>query len=696
MTEKTDLQSIIPPIARKEPKELEKHGHIRIDDYYWLNNRENHEVISYLTAENTYTEEMMKPTEALQAKLFEEIKGRVKQNDMSVPYNLRGYSYYTRFEEGQEYPVYCRKKLSKDAQDVLIPTGEEAIIMDVNLMAEGHNFYSLGGISISDNNILAAYFVDTVGRRQYTLHFKNLETGEILEDSIPDVAGFAWAGDNKTLFYGKKDAQTLRPYQVYRHILGTDYQKDTLVYEEKDETFNASVYRSKSREYIIIGTFSTLSSEYYFAEAGNPMAEFKLFQAREDEHEYFIDHYADKFYVRTNWDAKNFRLMQTSIEQTEKENWKEIIAHRSDVLLEGIDIFKNYLVLSERVQGLTALRIRPWNGDKEHYLNFGEPTYTAYTSSNPEFDTLILRYGYTSMTTPNSVYDYDMHTQEKTLLKQQEVVGGYNSEDYQAERLFATAKDGTKIPMSVVYKKGLKKEGKNPLLLYGYGSYGNSLDAYFSTVRLSLLDRGFVFVIAHIRGGEEMGREWYENGKMFQKKNTFTDFIACAEYLITEKFTSPEYLFAEGGSAGGLLMGAIMNMRPELFKGIISQVPFVDVVTTMLDESIPLTTGEYDEWGNPNNKDSYEYMLSYSPYDQVEAKAYPHMLVTTGLHDSQVQYWEPAKWVAKLRDMKTDDNRLLLKTDMEAGHGGKTGRFKQFYDIAFEYAFFLHLLGINE
>jgi oligopeptidase B len=696
MTEKTDLQSIIPPIARKEPKELEKHGHIRIDDYYWLNDRENHEVISYLAAENTYTEEMMKPTEALQAKLFEEIKGRVKQNDMSVPYNLRGYSYYTRFEEGQEYPVYCRKKLSKDAQDVLIPTGEEAIIMDVNLMAEGHNFYSLGGISISDNNILAAYFVDTVGRRQYTLHFKNLETGEISEDIIPDVAGFAWAGDNKTLFYGKKDTQTLRPYQVYRHTLGTDYQKDTLVYEEKDETFNASVYRSKSREYIIIGTFSTLSSEYYFAEAGNPMAEFKLFQAREDEHEYFIDHYADKFYVRTNWDAKNFRLMQTSIEQTEKENWQEIIAHRSDVLLEGIDIFKNYLALSERVQGLTALRIRPWNGDKEHYLNFGEPTYTAYTSSNPEFDTPILRYGYTSMTTPNSVYDYDMHTQEKTLLKQQEVVGGYNSEDYQAERLFATAQDGTKIPMSVVYKKGLTKEGKNPLLLYGYGSYGNSLDAYFSTVRLSLLDRGFVFVIAHIRGGEEMGREWYENGKMFQKKNTFTDFIACAEYLITEKFTSPEYLFAEGGSAGGLLMGAIMNMRPELFKGIISQVPFVDVVTTMLDESIPLTTGEYDEWGNPNNKDSYEYMLSYSPYDQVEVKAYPHMLVTTGLHDSQVQYWEPAKWVAKLRDMKTDDNRLLLKTDMEAGHGGKTGRFKQFYDIAFEYAFFLHLLGINE
>ncbi len=696
MTQLTDLQAQTPPVAKKIPYTLEKHGHKRTDNYYWLNQREDPNVISYLEAENAYTEAIMKPTEVLQEKLFEELKGRIKQNDMSVPYNLNGYSYYTRYEEGQEYPIYCRKELLRTENEALSPSTKEEIMMDVNFMAEGYSFYSMGGISVSDDNILAAYFVDTVGRRKYTLHFKNLQTGEILPDAIEDVAGFAWAADNKTIFFGKKDPQTLRPYQVYRHTIGEDVKKAVLVFEEKDETFNASVFRTKSKAYIMIGSFSTLSSEYHYISADKPTEKFKIFQQREAEHEYFIDHYADKFYIRTNWNAKNFRLMETSTAQTDKKNWKELVAHRPDVLLEDMDIFKEYLVLSERIKGLTALRVRPWNGSQEHYLDFGEATYTAYSSTNPEFDTNVLRYSYTSMTTPSSVYDYDMGSKVKTLLKQQEVVGGYNAEEYQAERLFAKTSDGTEIPMSVVYKKGINKEGKNPLLLYGYGSYGNSLDAYFSSVRLSLLDRGFVYVIAHIRGGEEMGREWYENGKMFKKKNTFTDFIACAEYLVAQKFTSPEYLIAEGGSAGGLLMGAVMNMRPDLFKGIIAQVPFVDVITTMLDESIPLTTGEYDEWGNPNEKEAYDYMLSYSPYDQVETKAYPNLLVTTGLHDSQVQYWEPAKWVAKLREMKTDSNILLLKTDMEAGHGGKTGRFKQFYDIAFEYAFMFHLLGIKE
>ncbi|GAB4406093.1 MAG: oligopeptidase B [Microscillaceae bacterium] len=686
------IQAQTPPQAKKIDKSLEKHGHIRQDPYYWLNARENPEVVAYLEAENAYTEAVMAPTKALQEKLFEEMKGRVKQTDMSVPYNLHGYSYYTRYEEGQEYPLYCRKKLNAQAEAV----GEEEIMMNVNKMAEGYNYYSLGGISVSDDNRLAAYFVDTVGRRQYNLHFKNLETGEILPDVVPDVAGFAWCADNQTFFYGKKDPTTLRPHQVFRHRLGQDFAQDPLIFEEKDETFNASVFRTKSREFIMIGAFSTLSSEYRFLAANQPTADFRILLPREAKHEYYVDHFEDDFYIRTNWEAKNFRLMRCPVNQTDKSHWQEVIAHRPEVLLEGIDIFKDFLVLSERQNGLTQLRIRPWQGQGEHYLDFGESTYQAYTATNPEFDTPILRFGYTSLTTPNSTFDYDMRSRQKTLLKQQEVVGGYQAENYQAERLYATAPDGTRVPISLVYKKGLPKNGQNPTLLYGYGSYGISMDPYFSSVRLSLLDRGFVFAIAHIRGGEEMGRDWYDNGKMMQKKNTFTDFIACAEHLIAEKFTSPEQLFAQGGSAGGLLMGAVMNMRPDLFKGMIADVPFVDVVTTMLDESIPLTTGEYDEWGNPNEKAAYEYMLSYSPYDNVSSQAYPNLLVTTGFHDSQVQYWEPAKWVARLRERKTDQNLLLLKTDMEAGHGGKTGRFKPFYDAAFEYAFMLMLAGKTE
>ncbi len=685
-----------PPMAQKVPKELTIHGDTRVDPYYWLNQREDEKVIAYLTAENEYTEAMTKHTEALQEKLFEEIKGRIKQSDMSVPYRENGYSYYTRYEEGQEYPVYCRKEVLNPSEATAKELGSEEVMMNVNEMAKGHNFYSLGGLNVSDNNQLLAYFVDTVGRRKYTLHFKNLETGEILEDEIPDVAGFAWSADNKTIFYGKKDETTLRPYQIYRHRLGTSIREDKLVYQEDDETFGTFVYRSKSKDYVILGAYSTLSSEYRFLPADQPENDFQVFLPREENHEYDLDHYQDKFYVRTNWQAQNFRLMEAPVAQTAKENWKEVIPHRDDVLLEGLEIFKEHLVLQERIQGLTNLRIIRWDNGEEHYLDFGEDTYLAYTSTNPEFDTPVLRFGYTSLTTPNSTYDYDMNTKEKTLLKRQEVVGGYNPEDYQSERLYATAKDGVKVPISLVYKKGLEKDGQNPLLLYGYGSYGASMDPYFSSTRLSLLDRGFVFAIAHIRGGQEMGRQWYEDGKMFKKKNTFTDFIACAEHVIDLKFTNPEKLFAEGGSAGGLLMGAVVNMRPDLFKGVIAAVPFVDVVTTMLDESIPLTTGEYDEWGNPNIKEQYEYILSYSPYDQVEAKSYPNLLVTTGLHDSQVQYWEPAKWVAKLRDLKTDNNLLLLKTDMEAGHGGKTGRFKQYKDTAFEYAFLLDLAEVLE
>lgn len=701
------------PKAKKVVKELVKHGHTRIDNYYWLNNREDQEVKDYLVAENAYTEEMTKHTKALREQLFEEIKGRVKQTDMSVPYTSRGFSYYSRYEEGQEYPIYCRKtvlnkpepKISEsDGQRILQsspnPTtprfGDEMIMINVNEIAKKYDYCSLFPDDVSNDNKLLAFWMDTVGRRRYTLRFKDLVKDTILADEIPDIESFAWSADNKTIFYSKKDTVTLRSYRIYRHVLGQPVSEDELIFEEKDETFSTYVSLSKSRKFIFLISSSTLSSECKFLDTSDPNGGFKMLQAREDKHEFDVYHYQDKFYIRTNLDAQNFRLMATDIDKPGKENWEEIIPNRSDVLLEYLDIFKDYLVLGERKQGLTQIRIRPWDGSEEHYLDFGEETYLTYTSLNPEFDTKVLRYGYTSLTTPNSTYDYNMTTKEKVLLKQQEVVGGHNPEDYEAKRLYAEAPDGKKVPISLVYKKGLAQDASNPVLLYGYGSYGYSMDPYFSSARLSLLDRGFVYAIAHIRGGEDLGREWYDDGKMFKKKNTFTDFIACAEHLIEEKYSNPEKMFMLGGSAGGLLVGAVLNMRPDLFKGAIAAVPFVDVVTTMLDESIPLTTGEYDEWGNPNNKDSYEYILSYSPYDQVKAQDYPNILVTTGFHDSQVQYWEPAKWVAKLREMKTDDNTLLLKTDMDAGHSGKTGRFKRFIDTAFEYAFFLDLAGIKE
>mgnify|MGYP001124777915 CR=1 FL=1 len=679
---------IKPPVAEKIKKELTLHGDMRIDNYYWLNERENPKVIEYLKAENEYKEAVMKHTETLQENLYNEIVARIKQTDMSVPFKTEGYYYYTRFEEGKEYPVYCRKKGTLEA--------EEEILLNVNEMAEGYGFYHVAGLTVSTNNNLIAFGVDTVSRRKYTIHFKNLTTGEILPDEIPNTAGqAAWANDNKTVFYSIKD-DSLRSYKIFKHILGSEVSADKEIFHEKDVTFSTYVYKCKSKKYLFIASDSTLSTEYQYLDVNKPDGKFKIIQPRERDLEYGVDHYKDKFYIRTNLDAKNFRLMETPVNKTSKENWTEVIPHRKDVLLEGFEIFKNFLVVGERKNGLTQLRVIKWDSSEEHYIDFGEETYMAYISNNPEFDTDLLRFGYTSLTTPRSTFDYDMNTREKKLLKQQEVVGDFNPDNYRAERLYATAKDGVKIPISLVYRKGLKKNGDNPLLLYGYGSYGASMNASFSSVRLSLLDRGFVYALAHIRGGQEMGRYWYEDGKLLKKKNTFTDFIACAEHLITEKFTSPSKLFTSGASAGGLLMGAVLNMRPDLFKGVIAGVPYVDVVTTMLDDSIPLTTGEYDEWGNPNNKEYYDYMLSYSPYDNVEAKDYPALLVTTGLHDSQVQYWEPAKWVAKLRELKTDDNILLLHTNMEAGHGGVSGRFRRYKETALEYAFMLDLIGIKE
>jgi len=679
------------PIAKKIEKKLEKHGDVRIDNYFWMNQREDQEVLDYLNAENAYNDQMTAHTKDFQEKLFLEMKGRIKEDDESVPYMLNGYWYITRFEKGYDYPVYSRKKETLEA--------DEEVMFNVNEMAKDFDYYSLGGLNVSPDNTMVAFGTDTVSRRQYTIRIKNLETGEIYDENIENTTGGStWANDNKTLYYTKKDPQTLRSFRIYKHILGTDPETDELVYEEEDETFNSYVYKSKSREYIIIGSHSTLTTEYRILDANTPDKEFKIFQPRERGLEYSIAHYKDDFYIVTNKDdATNFKLMKTPLAQTEKEHWEDVIPHRKDFLLEDIDIFQKYLVVSERTNGLNKIRIIEWEGNKEYYIPFDNETYTAYTSINPDFDTDLLRYTYNSLTTPTSVVEYNMKTGDKTILKEQEVLGGnFDKDNYTSERIWATAKDGTSIPVSLVYKKGLQKDQKNPLLQYAYGSYGSTIDPYFSTVRLSLLDRGFIYAIAHIRGGEYLGREWYENGKLFQKKNTFTDFIDVSEFLIQENYTSSNQLYAMGGSAGGLLMGAVVNMAPNLYNGVIAAVPFVDVITTMLDDSIPLTTGEYDEWGNPNEKSYYDYMKSYSPYDNVVKQDYPNMLITTGLHDSQVQYWEPAKWIAKLREYKTDQNVLLLHTNMDAGHGGASGRFEALKEVAEEYAFLLDLEGIKE
>lgn len=681
-------ESVLPLKAKKIRKELEIHGDKRIDNYYWMKERENPDVLQYLEGENQYYKKKTAHTEQFQKDLFEEMKSRIKLDDKSVPFKRQGYWYYVRFEKEGNYPIYCRKKESLE--------NEEQIMFDANKMAKGHHFFNLGGLSISPDNNLAVFGVDTVSRRKYTLQIKNLKTGEIYPDKIKNTTGSAsWGNDNKTFFYSRKNEQTLRSDKIFRHILGQNADEDKLIYEEKDDIFNTGVFKTKSRQYIIIGSHSTLSDEYRILDADDPRGAFKLFQPRECNLEYGISHYDNHFYILTNNEgATNFKLMKTLIDKTEKQNWEEVIAHRENVLLEDVDIFKHYLVLSERINGLNKLRIMRWDNSEDYYLPFESQTYTAAVGHNPEFDTSILRYAFNGLATPGVIIDYNMETQESEIKKEQEILDpAFDKNNYHAKRLWAMADDGVKIPISLIYKKGIELDGSNPLLLYAYGSYGHTIDPTFSTSRLSLLNRGFVFAIAHLRGGEYLGRKWYEDGKLLRKRNTFTDFIACSQYLIDRKYTSPKHLYAMGGSAGGMLMGGILNMAPELYNGVIAAVPFVDVLTTMLDDSIPLTTGEYDEWGNPNEKEYYEVMKSYSPYDNVEAKAYPNILVTTGFHDSQVQYWEPAKWVAKLRELKTDENKLLFHINMDAGHGGASGRFEALKELAEDYVFLLDLEG---
>lgn len=678
------------PVATKHIKHLQAHGDIRIDEYYWLRERDSDAVTAYLESENEYYAAMTRHTDALKEQLFDEMKGRIKEDDESVPYLFNGYWYITRFEEGKDYPLYYRKPDEANAS--------EELLFDCNQMAEGHAFFHLRGINISPDNLMVAYGLDTVGRRIYTIYIRNLVTGEHYQTTIENTTGSSvWGNDNTTLFYSRKDEVTLRSDKIYRHKLNSSPEDDVLVYHEEDETFSAFVYKSKSQRYIIFGSESTLTSEYSVLDADEPEGMPEVFQPRIRGVEYGISHFEDHFYVLTNAEgAANFKLMKTPVGTTLKEHWTEVIGHREEVLLEDIDIFKKYLVVSERKEGLNLIRIIRWEDGAEYYLPFDNETYTAFPSTNLDFNTTVLRYVYNSLTTPASTIDFDMETRQKTVLKEQEVLGGeFDKDNYASERIWVTAADGEKVPVSMVYRKDRKQEGGNPLLLYGYGSYGATIDPYFSSVRLSLLDRGFVYAIAHIRGGEYLGRKWYDNGKLLTKKNTFTDFISCSKHLIAEGYTTAEHLYAMGGSAGGLLMGAVINMAPELYKGVVAQVPFVDVVTTMLDTSIPLTTGEFDEWGNPEDEKYYHYIKSYSPYDNVCAQDYPNLLVTTGLHDSQVQYWEPAKWVARLRELKTDNNLLLFHTNMDAGHGGASGRFEALKEEAMEYAFLLDLEGIS-
>ena len=685
------MSLIKPPQAKIIPTALEKFDDIRIDNYFWLNDRENPEVIDYLNKENEYYQEMTAHTNNFQKELFEEMKSRIKEDDQSVPYLYNGYYYITRFETGSDYPIYSRKKGSLSAN--------EEIMFNCNELAKGHKYFKLGGLSVSSDNQYIAFSVDTVGRRIYTVQIKNLVTGELFNDKIENTTGDStWANDNLTLFYTRQDEQTLRSDKVFKHKLNSDSVNDSLVYFEKDDTYSVEVTKEKSKKYIVISSSSTMTTEFRTLLADQPDGDFKVFQKRVRGLEYDIAHFGDHFYVLTNKDdATNFKLMKTPELATAKENWVDFIAHREDVLIEDIDIFSHFLVITERFNGLNTIRIMPWSGEGAYYLPFESETYTAYTSTNVDFDTDILRYGYQSMATPASIIDFNMKTKEKEVMKEQQVLGNkFDKNNYIEERVWATAQDGTKVPISMVYRKELKKDGSNPLLQYAYGSYGYSMDATFSSTRLSLLDRGFIFAIAHIRGGEDLGRQWYEDGKLLNKKNTFTDFIECSNFLIAEKYTSPSHLYAEGGSAGGLLMGVIANMAPELYNGIIAQVPFVDVVTTMLDDTIPLTTGEYDEWGNPNIKKYYNYIKTYSPYDNVKAQDYPSIYVSTGLHDSQVQYWEPAKWVAKLRVFKTDNNAIYLDTNMNAGHGGASGRFEALKELAKEFSFLLDLEKIRK
>ena len=684
-----------PPNAKKISKELEVHGDNRVDNYFWMRlsdaqkeadspDAQTRDVLEYLEAENAYLQEVMAPTAVLQDSLYEEIVGRMEQDDSSVPVTINGYSYYTRYEEGNQYPLYCRKALSDDAIEEVLLNGPE--------MAKGKAYFAVGQRSVSEDNQMLAFSIDTISRRQYTLHFKDLRSGEILDEYIENVQSVAWANDNKTLFYSKKDPATLRSFQIFRHEIGADPDQDPLVFEESDPTFQCFVYKSKSRDYLFLISSHSEWTEYRYLDANTPGEAWTVFNPREKGINYYVDHVEDSFLIRTNYEAKNYRLMKCDGSDTGKEAWTEVIPYNPEVRLENVTHFRGYSVLQERINGLVQLHVINRGTLDDYYIEFNDPTYLVYVSENPEYDTELLRYGYSSFTTPTTIYDHNLITRERTLRKQDKVLGGdFSPENYLSERIMATGRDGTEIPVSLVYRKDTKVNAETPLLLYGYGSYGANMNASFNHARLSLLDRGFVYAIAHIRGGQEMGRDWYDNGKLLKKKNTFYDFIDCGKHLVAEGYTSPDHLYAMGGSAGGLLMGAVVNMEPELFNGVIAAVPFVDVISTMLDESIPLTTYEFDEWGNPKEKEYYDYMLSYSPYDNVQKMDYPNLLVTTGYWDSQVQYWEPAKWVAKLREYKTDNNLLLLKTNMDVGHGGASGRFERYRRTALMYAFLLHL-----
>lgn len=692
--------NILPPDVKKIPKEMKAHGDIRTDNYYWMRltdeqksakkyDDQTQSVVDYIDEETKYLKNSLKHTKPLQKTLYDEMVGRIKKDDESVPYFENKYYYYSRYEEGLEYPIYCRKHKNLE--------NDEEIILDVNILAEGHDYFAIGGMSISPNNKWLSYGVDTLSRRYYKIYFKNLVSGDVLEQTIPNTTGgAAWANDNKTVFYTSKNKVTLLGEKIFRHKIKTDYKKDVLMYSEKDETYYNGVYRSKSGQYIIIYNSSTLVSDYHILDANEPDGQFVNFSPRGKKHEYDIQHYEDYFYIISNKEAPNNRLMRTKVNATDISNWEEIIAHRKDVHLLGLEIFKNHLVFSERKDGLRAIRIKNMISGDDRYIDFNESTYSAYISTNEEYNTNILRYSYSSMLTPSSVYDYNMDTQEKKLLKQSEVIGkGYDQSLYDAETIYATARDGEKIPVYLVYRKDLKKDGPQPLLLYSYGSYGSTSDPYFSSARLSLLDRGIIYALTNIRGSQIFGRQSYEDGKLLKKKNTFYDFIDAGKHLVEKKYTSPNQLFCSGGSAGGLLISAVVNMEPDLWKGAITAVPFVDVVTTMLDPSIPLTSNEWDEWGDPREEEYYHYMLSYSPYDQIEKKKYPNILVTSGFFDSQVQYWEPLKYVAKLRDFWVGNNKLYLYMDMDAGHGGKSGRFKIYKEIALEYAYLLDLVNIK-
>ncbi|MEP7197725.1 MAG: S9 family peptidase [Saprospiraceae bacterium] len=686
------------PKAEIIPYSHNFHGDIRIDNYNWMrlsdeqknsSQQDSHtqKVIEYLQAENSYREKLTAHMMPLENKIFEEIKSRIKQTDMSVPYKENGYYYITKYEESKEYPIYTRRKNSLDSI--------EEIMLNVNELASDHQYYSIGRIDVSEDNSLIAYPVDTVSRRQYTIHFKNLETGVVYPDTIPNTSGnVIWANDNKNLFYSVKN-EALRDYKILRHKLGTPVEEDVLIYHETNESYNTFIYKTKSKKFLVIGSSSIHSDEYQILDADKPEQDFVLFQKRINNLEYSIDHFDDGWYILTNKDdAFNFKVMRTSLDQTAIENWKEFIAHDESIFIEKIKMFKNFMVMAIRKGGITQLEIRPWKAES-YYVPFEEESYFVGISKNPEFDTDLLRLTYTSLTTPNSTYDFNVNTKHFTLLKQQEVIGNFNKEDYATERKLVKVADGSLVPLSIVYKKGMVRNASHPLLLYGYGSYGLSMDPMFSSSRLSLIDRGFVYAIAHIRGGQEMGRKWYEKGKLLDKKNSFTDFIECASYLLENKYCDPNKLYAMGGSAGGLLMGTVLNMAPKLWSGIIAAVPFVDVVTTMLDESIPLTVGEFDEWGNPKIKEYYNYIKSYSPIDNIAETEFPPILVTTGFHDSQVQYWEPAKWVALLRHKQRNQSPILLYCNMETGHGGASGRFKILHEIAMEYTFLLELAGIT-